>query len=166
MNKTSLTRALLAFALCFSMAFAAMPAQAQEAAKPSAEAVKLASLMARLQLEKFLEATIKDNESMKLLAADKGEEEVAPIVKEEIANAVKLHGTQWEENLALSYQDYLTKPELAALAARKPDKPTLEKFKAIQEKVGTKMKALSMPLLQQAANETLEKIVGRAEKLP
>lgn len=165
MQNSGFSRFLLGFVLCAFLAVSVAPALAQTDSPPP-EGLKLAKIMARKQLTAFLQAILANNENMKLLSADKGPDEIEPIVKDEIEKTVELHGPQWEVNLANSYEGLLTTQEMKELADRDAKKETVEKFKSIQNKAGEKMKAISMPLLQQAANETLNNIAARAEKLP
>ncbi len=121
----------------------------------SAEATKLAAKIAVPQMTDMIRGAIIPTKTMGMIVKEKGKDWATKSMATEIPKAVKKYGPQWQNNLALSYDEYLNQADLVDLNTGKPSQATMKKFMGLQSKIGAKMQGRSQDLLKKASVEVL-----------
>lgn len=77
------------------------------------------------------------------------------LLQSEVAQAIPRHQGAWDRNLAEVWTSLLTSEELRSLTESNRNSPIFPKFLALDGPAGTKMQALSQPLMTNALTEVL-----------
>jgi hypothetical protein len=134
------------------------------AAQPADLAASIAhSVAPREQFGNFVSITLNTSKVGQIIAGKVGAERAAKLFAEATADAVAVHGAEWETNLAASYREALTPAELvaaeAAVAARDP-----AALQPMMAKVAPVMKTKSTALLNRACLEAMTAVEAASEK--
>ncbi len=121
----------------------------------SAEASKLAAKIAAPQMTDMIRGAIIPTKTMGMIVKEKGKDWATKSMATEIPKVVKKYGPEWQNNLALSYDAFLSQPDLVDLNTGQPSQATMKKFMEFQPKIGAKMQGMSQDLLKKASVEVL-----------
>ena len=81
---------------------------------------------------------------------------LAAVFDAEIAQAVKIHGSQWQRNLALSWTPLLSDDEMTSLTTAGAQSPFTEKYLGLRNRAGQTMQGLSQDLFREILAEVIK----------
>ena len=146
-------------AMMMVAALAGMPAPAfSQADAPTEAAMNFVAGFSDTHLTGMLQRIGARQEIMISLSTVSGELLVA-VFEAEIAQAVKVHGPKWQENLARSWVPLLTEEELTSLTVEGAQSPYTEKYLELRAQAGQSMQALSGDLFKEVLSEVIAKTV-------
>lgn len=102
----------------------------------------------------------------RVIVSKLGEEGARALVAEQLGQSVARYQDQWDRNLAASFLDYFTAPELASLMREKRDSPYVAKWLTHRDDIGRRMEGRSRDLLVTVVAEALANANAAAPEPP
>ena len=132
-------------------------AQTDDAIAPaSPAALEFAQTMqAGRQLRAFMRGIATHTVTIQGTVAKYGADKVTPVLERNIEEEAIKHDAEWANNLALSYEEYLTDDELRSLAKNTAQSPFVPKLKEVMPQAGASMKRRSEALVTAAATQVV-----------
>ncbi|MEM9140160.1 MAG: hypothetical protein AAGB15_10050 [Pseudomonadota bacterium] len=116
--------------------------QAQSTEEPSEAAMTFVGAFSDGHLTSMLQR-IGARQPIMVAASQLNGQVLAAVFDAEIAQAVKVHGPQWQRNMALSWTPLLSDDEMLSLVAEGAGSPHSEKYLELRSEAGQTMQGLS-----------------------
>lgn len=152
-----MTEILRAF---FVLALLALPAAAaaQEPVipdQPSPAATEFVAQFSDAHLTTMLKRIGARQQAMVALSQLHGQI-LAAVYDAEVANAVKIHGSEWQRNLARAWTGLMPDEELTSLRTDGATSPHSDKYQKLSSEAGQRMQTLSQDLFREILSETIQ----------
>jgi len=115
-------------------------------------------------LQKIAVAASSRTQTYRMVEATLGAEKARVVVSNEIGKVLPKYQTQWNQNLAKAYANYLTAEELTSLAEQGRNSKYFSKLRSMQPAIGSDMKALSEPILIELVTTALSNVFASLQK--